>query len=111
MVLTVLQSVFNLVPSGGESDTDGVCIMPSLTASRKLGAQILFQAVVLMSFGIVYGLHAALWRTRLRGRLGEERRPTKELYIAAVIRFLTIAYTTLALVPLQMLQCVIVNGR
>ena len=111
VVLAVLQSVFNLVPSGGESNTGGVCIAPSLTASRKLGAQLVFQVVVLMSFGVVYCAHSALWRSRLHARLGEERRPTKELYIAAVIRFLTIAYTTLALVPLQMLQCVRVNDR
>ena len=39
------------------------------------------------------------------------RAPDRLRYLGALIRFVTIAYTTLILVPLQMLQCVEISGR
>ena len=70
---------------------------------------MVLQAVVLGAFMVVYCVHWGAWRAVLRGRGAE--RPSKATYASAVVRFVTIAYTTLALVPLQMIQCVSVAGR
>ena len=111
-VLASLQSVFNLAPSSSDSGSYGICLIESLTASRRLGAQILLQGVVLLAFGVVYVAHEAVWRAALSRREGQQHRaPSAAVYGGAVVRFLTIAYTTLSVVSLQLLQCVDIAGR
>ena len=48
---------------------------------------------------------------RLSVPLLRARAPDSLQYFGVLVRFVTIAYTTLILVPLQMLQCVDISGR
>ena len=104
-LMLILQSAFNFSPSGSSSDSDGVCLIPNMTTSQKIGSRMLLQGVICLAIVVTYIVHFGCWKARIH-RWFDDHRPHISHYIATWIRFCTIAYTTLVLVPLQMIQCV-----
>lgn len=102
-----------------------------MTAAQKAGARLLFQFIVLVLIIITMGLHWLFlrfkeMRTGIRIRrissfrrsdsyqLGNPGKKSTSVhfesisaqYFPVIVRFISIAYTTAVLVPLEMLQCI-----
>ncbi len=120
LVIGGVQSVFSLAPpdtSSSGGSVNKVCIVHNMTASQKSAAQMLFQAVVLCAIGVTFIGHGVVKRSLLfwdvNGRLATIIKITslRAIYMPVVVDFLGIAYITMVLVPLQMVQCVLIDGR
>ena len=122
-------------PSTGQSGGFNICIVPSMTASQRLGARCFISVYIsfdssfqdalsgrgsprlLGAVPLPSGLPQVIFKIfsdpnqilRLSLPWFCKNPPDGIHYLGAFIRFMTIAFTTLVLVPLQMLQCVTVH--
>lgn len=124
-VMGVLQAIFAFAPPDVDWMTDssssssssssnsggaarGICVIEEMTAVQKIAARVLFQAIVLGCIFVVFVMHGGGHRLMpSRIKAPESWMGT---YMAVITRLLTIAYITLVLVPLQLVQCVWMDG-
>lgn len=107
--LEILQTVFSLSIGDNTGDSGGgVCILASMSAVQKMGFKIVFQAIVFGAIGVCFLGHWFLHK--FVGAFRNQHLHSAH-YVAVAMRFTTIAYITLVLVPLRYLQCVDVGGE
>lgn len=95
------------------STVSGVCVLRNMSASQKILFKLLFQTMVILmvvAIGVVHWLGCktglVIWNRRF-----PQPASWKSMYIPIVVRFLSIAYLTLVLVPLQLVECMSVGGK
>lgn len=90
-VVGALSSIFSVAITSGSSRYS-ICIFPDLTMAKKLSAQMIFQAIIILVFAAFFGGHGIACRCFRRFGLSA---PDPIRYSAALVNFLTIAYITM----------------